>query len=234
MQWSSFVARRLAAALGDAYSALASDSYAPVWNPAGLGFLKTTELAMMHLSSPSSVSYGAYSLAYGQTLGDKLSVGATGKLISADIGGVPAPAWALDLGGMCRPNEQWSLAVVLGELGTTLTFLNQPDSPPTGARLGRPTSPARNSSFRPRPTRVPACARAVNGAERMCSPPPGFPAGIGIASISPPSSGPGNLREPRARRTRRISIIPRGLPMKWSRVRGIRRFPDPLSEERGL
>src|SRR3954462_3367580 len=36
------------AALGSAYSALANDAYAPVWNPAGLGFLKSTQLAGMH------------------------------------------------------------------------------------------------------------------------------------------------------------------------------------------
>ena len=38
------------AALGASYTALASDAYAPVWNPAGLGFLSNTEIAGMHLS----------------------------------------------------------------------------------------------------------------------------------------------------------------------------------------
>ncbi len=38
------------AALGSSYSALATDAYAPIWNPAGLGFLNSTELAGMHLS----------------------------------------------------------------------------------------------------------------------------------------------------------------------------------------
>src|SRR5467141_60454 len=38
------------AALGSAYSALASDAYAPVWNPAGLGFVSGTEIAGQHLS----------------------------------------------------------------------------------------------------------------------------------------------------------------------------------------
>lgn len=36
------------AALAGAYSALASDAYAPVWNPAGLGFIPGAQLAAMH------------------------------------------------------------------------------------------------------------------------------------------------------------------------------------------
>jgi hypothetical protein len=38
------------AALGSAYSALASDAYAPVWNPGALGFVQSTQLAGQHLS----------------------------------------------------------------------------------------------------------------------------------------------------------------------------------------
>jgi hypothetical protein len=37
------------AALGSAYSALATDAYAPVFNPGGLGFLSATELSGQHL-----------------------------------------------------------------------------------------------------------------------------------------------------------------------------------------
>src|ERR1019366_8734663 len=43
------------AALGSAYSALAADAYAPVWNPAGLGFVRQTEVAGQHLSYLESV-----------------------------------------------------------------------------------------------------------------------------------------------------------------------------------
>ncbi len=45
------------AALGGAYSALAADAYAPVWNPAGLGLLPGRQLAAMHLSYLESVGY---------------------------------------------------------------------------------------------------------------------------------------------------------------------------------
>src|SRR5438128_404090 len=38
------------AALGDAYTALATDAYAPLYNPAGLGFSRQTELAGQHIS----------------------------------------------------------------------------------------------------------------------------------------------------------------------------------------
>jgi hypothetical protein len=45
------------AALGSAYTALANDAYAPVWNPAGLGFLAGTQVAAQHLSYLESMHY---------------------------------------------------------------------------------------------------------------------------------------------------------------------------------
>src|SRR5258708_33648700 len=45
------------AALGSAYSALATDVYSPVWNPAGLGFLVSPELAGQHLAYLESMRY---------------------------------------------------------------------------------------------------------------------------------------------------------------------------------
>src|ERR1700722_15182375 len=45
------------AALGSAYSALARDAYAPVYNPAGLGFLSVPEFAAQHLSYLESINY---------------------------------------------------------------------------------------------------------------------------------------------------------------------------------
>lgn len=46
-----------AAAMGGAYSALAEDAFAPVWNPAGLAGLSSPQLGATHLSYPSSLSY---------------------------------------------------------------------------------------------------------------------------------------------------------------------------------
>jgi len=45
------------AALGSAYTALAQDAYAPIYNPAGLGFLVHPEVAAQHLSYLESVHY---------------------------------------------------------------------------------------------------------------------------------------------------------------------------------
>ncbi len=45
------------AALGSAYTALATDAYAPTWNPAGLGFLPDNEVAGQHLAYLESIHY---------------------------------------------------------------------------------------------------------------------------------------------------------------------------------
>src|SRR6266478_4087971 len=45
------------AALGSAYTALATNAYAPVWNPAGLGMLSGNEVAAQHLSYLESMHY---------------------------------------------------------------------------------------------------------------------------------------------------------------------------------
>ncbi len=45
------------AALGSAYTAQANDAYAPVWNPAGLGFLHSLEFTGMHLSYIKPLHY---------------------------------------------------------------------------------------------------------------------------------------------------------------------------------
>src|SRR5689334_1596613 len=45
------------AALGSAYTALATDAYAPLYNPAGLGFVSSPEVAGQHLSYIESINY---------------------------------------------------------------------------------------------------------------------------------------------------------------------------------
>src|SRR5437899_13046732 len=44
-------------ALGAAYTALAHDAYAPTYNPGGLGFLDSTQLAGQHLSYLDTLHY---------------------------------------------------------------------------------------------------------------------------------------------------------------------------------
>src|SRR5215510_11818075 len=45
------------AALGSAYTALATNAYAPVWNPAGLGMVQVNELAGQHVEYLESMQY---------------------------------------------------------------------------------------------------------------------------------------------------------------------------------
>ena len=73
------------AALGGAYSALASDAYAPTWNPAGLGFVAVPQLAAQHVSYLESVHYdylsGVLPLAGGhQALGASAQYLGTGDI----------------------------------------------------------------------------------------------------------------------------------------------------------
>jgi hypothetical protein len=52
------------AALGAAYTALATNAYAPTWNPAGLGSLSGTEVAAQHLSYLESMNYEYLSIVH--------------------------------------------------------------------------------------------------------------------------------------------------------------------------
>jgi hypothetical protein len=175
------------AALGSAYSAQANDVYAPVWNPAGLGFLHSTEFTGMHLSYIGPLHYehagivvplgkdddagagrsgigasiqylgtgnlderdesgnslgsftsafAAYSLAYGQRLGEKLSLGVTGKLITEKISDASASAYGADAGLLYRASPKLRLAAVLANVGSDVKFVNEGDPLPTAGRLG--------------------------------------------------------------------------------------------------
>jgi hypothetical protein len=83
-----------------------------------------------------SSHYGSYNFAYGQTLGEKLSFGATAKWINAKIDDVSANAYAADFGTMYRMNEKLALAATLNNLGTKLKFIDEGDSLPMSLRLG--------------------------------------------------------------------------------------------------
>jgi hypothetical protein len=168
------------AALGSAYDSLATDAYAPVYNPGGLGFLTSNQLAGQHLSYLESVydeyigfvhplgggkamgvsaqylgsgdipsldksgnalgtydsHYGAYAIAYGQTIGERMSLGLTGKVVEAKISDVSAHAYAGDAGAFYKANEKLSLSAVVANVGSPLTFVNQKDSLPVNGRLG--------------------------------------------------------------------------------------------------
>ena len=166
--------------MGSAYSALATDAYAPTWNPGGLGHVDSNQFAGQHLSYLESIyyeymsfvhplghgravgaaiqylgsgdipstdvngnsigsfnaHYGAYAVSYGQTLGSKLSLGMSGKIISAKISDVGATAYAVDFGSLYQWNKDLALAAVLTNVGTKLKFIDQADSLPLALHLG--------------------------------------------------------------------------------------------------
>src|SRR5258706_1982905 len=83
------------AALGGAYSALAVDAYAPTWNPAGLGFLNSAQLAGQHLSYLESIHDEYLSFAIplksnNSALGASIQYLGSGDIASTDKFGAPA------------------------------------------------------------------------------------------------------------------------------------------------
>ncbi len=71
------------AALGSAYSAMATNAYAPVWNPAGLGFLTAPEVSGQHLSYLESIHYEFASVVL--PLGAKDSHGEATRALGASV-----------------------------------------------------------------------------------------------------------------------------------------------------
>jgi len=79
------------AALGGAYTARATDAYAPVWNPAGLGFLDSDEIAGQHLSYLGNAHYeflsAAVPLRPGQSVSASLQYLGSGDIAGTDQAG---------------------------------------------------------------------------------------------------------------------------------------------------
>jgi hypothetical protein len=171
------------ASLGGAYTALATDAYAPVYNAGGLGVVSSPQLSGMHLSyldalqyefasfaSPLSNSrplggigasvrysgardfrgtdhfnnptgdysahYISYALGYGHSVGDRASVGVTGKLIDAEIDDVKANSYAADIGTLYRFRENWTAALTVTDIGNHLRMLETQETIPTAFHLG--------------------------------------------------------------------------------------------------
>jgi hypothetical protein len=79
------------AAMGSAYTALADDAYAPVWNPAGLGFLESTQFAGMHQIYVDNTSFDYLSAVHTFKTGTGIGVSAQyfnpGKIDAFDTSG---------------------------------------------------------------------------------------------------------------------------------------------------
>jgi hypothetical protein len=179
------------AAMGGAYSALATDAYAVNLNPGGLGFLRSTQFSGQHVSYLESSQYNylsmgvplprsaacgpsgacpgtslggsiqyfsagnftgtdmdgnptgdfsshvaVYNVSFGRAFTNQLSFGLTGKWINAQIANVSANAYAGDLGTMYQVNKNVTMAAVLTNVGTKLTFINQGNPLPTALHIG--------------------------------------------------------------------------------------------------
>ena len=79
--------------MGSAYSMLAEDAYAPTWNPAGLAFLDSPQLAGMHMMYLESTSYeyGSFvtPLGAGRGIGFAMQYFRPGSISGLDVNGNP-------------------------------------------------------------------------------------------------------------------------------------------------
>ncbi len=181
------------AALGGAYSALANDAYAPIWNPAGLGFTRGEQLAVGHESDLKSAnaelgsfaaalpggqglgvaaqrgrlggSFASYALSYGRAVSPALALGASAKLIEAAVAGAPARGAAVDLGSFYRADERLTAAFVVANAGSRLRSSAGDRPMPTQARAG--------ATYWPLPGRANFSLEGVYGPQRAV----GFRAG---------------------------------------------------------
>ena len=79
------------ASMGSAYSALATDSYAPIYNPGAMSFSPVNEFSAMHLAYLDSVNYEFASFVHPLTSADAVGISAQlllpGSINGTDING---------------------------------------------------------------------------------------------------------------------------------------------------
>lgn len=79
------------AGLGGAYSSMATNAYAPVWNAGGLGFAEGTQLAAQHLAYLQSINYEfvgfSKQLERGGSFGASVQYLGTGDIAASDVSG---------------------------------------------------------------------------------------------------------------------------------------------------
>jgi hypothetical protein len=80
--------------MGSAYTALASDAYAALWNPAGLGFVRSAQMAAEYMSYVQSINYENASVAYplrpSRALGASIQYLGSGDIQATQVGGASA------------------------------------------------------------------------------------------------------------------------------------------------
>jgi hypothetical protein len=169
------------AALGDAFTAVADDAYAAVWNPAGLARLARPEIGATHTQwlqggrhdalvaayptrggtfgvSAVTLSYGdiekrtedtdepdstfgsldaAYSVSYGNTVGEKLSLGLGLTYIRQTLDSVSAGAPAATVGALWHtPVSHLTVGAAVRNIGGSIQYSEEGDPLPTTAALG--------------------------------------------------------------------------------------------------
>lgn len=117
------------ASLGSAYTALAKDAYAPVWNPAGLAHLETAEFAGTHLSYLQSMHYeqmsGGIPLGENkhQGLGTSIQYLGSGNIDGRTESGEKASDFSATFGAYgLSYGTQWSPAL---SVGSTIKLISE-------------------------------------------------------------------------------------------------------------
>jgi hypothetical protein len=154
------------AALGHAYTALAFDGYAPLWNAAAIPYLRGPHAAALHSSvwgasprqlmtaafplnannglgmladfSDGQASYGA---AYGRRLTSRWSVGALGRYLEGRSDAGQMRGYAADLATLYRFDEKLTLGAVAANLGGRPRDLRPPGVLVPQARVAAAYSP---------------------------------------------------------------------------------------------
>ncbi len=103
-------------AMGSAYTALATDAHAPLWNPAGLAFLESHQLTVQHMDYITTVQNNQLSVALQPGWGLSLIQVGAGQETATDLNGNSigehsAAQGAYGLSGALRLNDQLSLGL---------------------------------------------------------------------------------------------------------------------------
>ncbi|HVO32756.1 MAG TPA: PorV/PorQ family protein [Elusimicrobiota bacterium] len=83
-----------------------------------------------------STSFAAYSLAYGQAISERLSLGFTGKAIRESLSDASASAYAADVGSLYKAGDGLYLGAAVSNIGTAVKFVSSSDPLPLAARVG--------------------------------------------------------------------------------------------------
>lgn len=155
------------AGLGHAYTALADDAYAPVWNAAGLGFSAVPQAALLHaaavggsptqqallalplgggLGAGASLEFTRGGAAYGGAVGKRVtehaSFGAAARYLEGPAEEGRPHGTAADLSALYRFDDRLNIGAAAANLGGRPQALRQDGSQAPQARFGAGYSPA--------------------------------------------------------------------------------------------